>query len=251
MKSSRSRRAAPLLLLTGSVAAALALVEALVRDGMIRSTFLPAPSSVILAIPSAMADSSGPLEATIGEIALSFLIAMSIGLVLGLFMGSSAYFHNVAGTYAFLLNSTPKVVFLPLMILWFGLGLKSVVVFATLEACVPVGLLISGAVRDVDRGVLRVASSMGATRFQLQSKVVIPSSSPAIVASAQIALSFCTVGVVLAQMFFGVGGVGAVLLNDAYELQMANLYAVTLILAAMVLAIIFCTRLLSDRYFNM
>jgi ABC-type nitrate/sulfonate/bicarbonate transport system permease component len=237
------------LLLAGSAVTFLTLLEILVRSGLVRSTFVPAPSSVISALPSGLSTSAAPLATTVGEVALSFVIAMSIGLVLGLLMGTSKYFDDVAGTYAFLLNSTPKVIFLPLMILWFGLGLKSVVVFATLEACIPVALLVTGAVRDLDRDVMRVATSMGATRLQLQSKVIIPASSPAILASAQIALSLCMVGVVLAQMFFGVGGVGALLLDDAYELQIASLYAVALILAAVVVIIFFSVRLLADRYF--
>jgi ABC-type nitrate/sulfonate/bicarbonate transport system permease component len=242
------RRLSSALLLAATVVAGLGLIEALVRSGTITSSFVPAPSAVLFSLPTAASQSLGPLELTLGEVAISFAIAMALGVALGLLMGGSLYANSVAGGYAFALNSTPKVIFLPLLILWFGLGLRAVVVFGVLEASLPVSLLVAGAVRDLDRDVLRIAVSMGATRSQLQLKVVIPASAPAMLASAQVGFVFCVAGIILAQTFFGVGGIGALLLNDAYNLQIARLYAVALILATIVSAVFWSTRYLTNHY---
>jgi NitT/TauT family transport system permease protein len=222
-------------LLVATTVAGLGLIEVLVRSRVITSSFVPAPSAVLISLPVAAFQSVGPLELTIGEIAISFALAMALGVALGLLMGSSIYANSVAGGYAFVLNSTPKVIFLPLLILWFGLGLKAVVVFGVLEASLPVSLLVAGAVRDLDRDVLRIAVSMGATPSQLQLKVVL-------------GFVFCVAGVVLAQTFFGVGGIGALLLNDAYELQIARLYAVALLLATLVSVVFWSTRYVTNHY---
>jgi NitT/TauT family transport system permease protein len=235
-------------LLVATTVAGLGLIEVLVRSRVITSSFVPAPSAVLISLPVAPFQSVGPLELTIGEIAISFALAMALGVALGLLMGSSIYANSVAGGYAFVLNSTPKVIFLPLLILWFGLGLKAVVVFGVLEASLPVSLLVAGAVRDLDRDVLRIAVSMGATPSQLQLKVVLPASAPAILASTQVGFVFCVAGVVLAQTFFGVGGIGALLLNDAYELQIARLYAVALLLATLVSVVFWSTRYVTNHY---
>jgi ABC-type nitrate/sulfonate/bicarbonate transport system permease component len=236
------------VLLVASTTVVLGLTEALVRSRVITSSFVPAPSAVLISLPEAASQSLGPLELTIGEVAISFALAMALGVGLGLLMGGSLYANSVAGGYAFILNSTPKVIFLPLLILWFGLGLKAVVVFGVLEASLPVSLLVAGAVRDLDRDALRIAVSMGATRSQLQLKVVFPASAPAILASAQVGFVFCVTGVVLAQMFFGVGGIGALLLNDAYNLQIARLYAVALLLAILVSGVFWSTRYVTNHY---
>ncbi len=243
-------RVGPAALLTVSVLAGVGLLETLVRTGLIKSTFIPAPSAVLSSVPAAASGTLGPLALTLGEIGLSFALSMFLGLVLGLLMGSNRYIDSVAGGYAFLLNATPKVIFLPLLILWFGLGLRAVVVFTVFEASIPIALLAAGAVRDLDRDVVRITSSMGATWLQLQTKVILPSSAPAILASAQVGLGFCMVGVVLAQMFFGVGGVGSLLLNDAYQLRITTLYAVALLLGVITLAILLSTRYLTNRYFS-
>jgi NitT/TauT family transport system permease protein len=237
-----------LMLLAATLLAASGILEALVRGNIVDSSFIPAPSSVLASLPAAASQSFGPLELTLTEVAISFVLAMLLGVALGLLMGESAYAGSVAGSYAFVLNATPKVVFLPLLILWFGLGLKAVVVFAVLESAVPVSLLVAGAVRDLDSDVLRVASSMGATPAQIQLKVILPASAPAVLASAQVGLVFSVIGVVLAQMFFGVGGIGDLLLNYAYGLQIATLYALALLLAAIVSLAFWSLRYLTGRY---
>ncbi len=222
-------------------------LEVLVRVDGVSSLFIPAPSEVLLSLPGAISSLLAVLPETIAEVLLAFSISLVLGLTIGLLMGNLEFVYSVGNGYFSALYSTPKVIFLPLMILWFGLGLRAVAIFAILEAVLPMIIMLSAAVHDIDRDVMRVATSMGASRLQMQTKVIVPALTPAIFSAAQVGLVFSVIGVLLAQMYLGAGGIGALLLNDAYKLRIAELYAVALLFAVITIALLSSTKYLVGR----
>lgn len=214
------------------LAVALGSLQLLVSSRAVDSTFIPSPVEVAESVPAVLLGSAFPIAQTLGMIVLAFGIAMAIGLPLGLAMGGAPRFRSVANSYVSLLLSTPKIIFLPVVILWLGLGLTATLSFAALEASLPVVVLVTGAVRDLDPDMLRVGKALGATGAQMQTKVVLPAVLPSVYSAGRLCFLFSAVGVLVAQMFIGFGGIGAILINDAYELRIPHLYAMAVVLSA-------------------
>lgn len=223
--------ALPALLLASNAALIVGLLELLLDTGAVSSTFLLPPSAVIAAIPQAFVSSAVALGWTLAEIIMSFLLALGIGMAVGLSVGRIPHAYRASNDFLSALYSVPKITILPAMIIWFGLGTQSVLTFATLEAAVPIAIMISGGARGVDDSLVRVARSSGANSVQVQTKIVLPSLRHILVNCVQVGLTFSAVGVVISQMFLGTGGVGILLLNDALTLNLAHLYALSLVLA--------------------
>ena len=245
--SAWGRSSASILILFGTILTAGVTLEVLVDSRLLSSTFIPAPSSVLAAIPSAVFGSALPLAETLGEVGLAFIISLAVGVSFGLLMGESSYFYRSSSGFVSVIFSTPKVIFLPLMLVWFGLTFRAVVIFAILEAALPVALLVSGAVRDVDREIIRVGVSMGASGSQMQRKIILPALMPSMLSVMQVALVFSVIGVLLSQMYLGVGGVGAILANDAYQLRTVELYAIATFFAVIVVAILWVIRYFTGK----
>ena len=233
--------------LVGTLVVAIVAAQVVVDSRMISSTFIAAPSDVLLSIPGAASVSSVPMLDTLAEVALSFLLSLAIGITAGLLIGNFSLLYRTSNGVLTALYSVPKITILPAMVLWLGLGTNSVVSFATLESCIPITLLVTGAVRGFDERLVVVAKAIGATPVQIQTKVMLPGMRPQLLASIQIGLVFSVIGVILAQMFLGAGGVGTLLLNDAYELQVSQLYAVSILFALVVVAILTAFRVALER----
>ncbi len=236
------------LFLLATVGFVLAVLEYLIDARIVTSSFAEAPSDVFLAMPAALTASFMPIVETLAEVAASFSLAMLIGVALGLSLGGVPTAYKASSGILTALYSIPKITILPAMILWVGLGPSAVVSFATLEACIPMTLILASAVRDFDPRLILVGKALGATPFQIQRMVVIPGLRSQLLASIQIGLVFSFLGVILAQMFLGFGGVGSLLLNDAYQLRIAQLYAISTIFALLVVAFLSITRLVLDRF---
>lgn len=239
---------APALVLGVSILSVALAVEFLADSGLVSSTFVPAPSAVSLALPEALSKSAGVMGETFGEIGVAFGLSLVFGVALGLLMGNVKYAESTLGGYVAAIYSTPKIVVLPLLLVWFGLGTHTVVFFAMLEAAFPIAMLISSAVRDLDKNMLLVGRSMGASKSQLQTMVVLPALAPTVRSAVRLGLVFSTTGAILAQMYLGFGGVGTLLSDDAYQLRIPELYALAFTFALLVLAMLWMIDLLLSRY---
>lgn len=234
-------------ILASTVVVAIVVVQLVVDGKIISSTFIAAPSDVLLSLPGAASVSSVPILETLVEVAVAFLLSLAIGVTAGLLIGNFSLLYRTSNGFLTALYSIPKITILPAMVLWLGLGTNSVICFAVLESCIPIAVLVAGAVKGFDERLVVIAKAIGATPVQIQTKVMLPGLRPQLLASIQIGVVFSTIGVILAQMFLGAGGVGTLLLNDAYELQVAQLYAVTIVFALVVVAILAFCRVALER----
>src|SRR5260370_15659855 len=105
----------------------------------------------------------------------------------------------------------PKILVLPWIMLSLGFGATPAVVYATIHGAFPILVLVTGAVRDVDRNLVTVARAFGARRGQLYWKVVLPAIVPTVLAGMRLGIVFCLLGVLVVAMFAGGRGLGSVL----------------------------------------
>ena len=120
-------------------------------------------------------------------LALALAAGLGLGVGAGLMIGGVRHLHDVLNPFVVALYALPKILVLPWILLAFGLAATPAVVYGVLQGFFPVCLLVAGGVRDIDRGPLLVARSMGATSWQIYRKVVLPMVLPAVLAGMRLA----------------------------------------------------------------
>jgi ABC-type nitrate/sulfonate/bicarbonate transport system permease component len=148
------------------------------------------------------------LEITALEVAVAFAIGGSAGLVIGL--GGAMLPRGRESLYPVLvtLSSVPVFILFPLFVVWFGIGPPSKYAFGAVYAFFPVVLNSFAAVRGVDRQLLMKARALGASRWQIYIKVVLPAALPTIVVGLRIGVTYGFIGVVATEMIASYHGIG-------------------------------------------
>ena len=236
----------PLLQLL-SVAACLALMEGAARTGLVNSLFVPAPSEAARAFLGFRGEMVPRLGQTLGKTLVAYVLAVGIGVSLGVLIGSLRYLYDVFNPFLVMLYGVPKILVLPWILLIFGIGATPAIVYATLHGVFPIMLLVMGGVRDVDRVLITVARSMGATTGQVYRKVVLPAILPAVLAGMRLGIIFSLLGVLVVEMFAGIGGMGYILLTLSTAFRAADLFAATALVSALSIAIVLGLESLNKR----
>ncbi len=210
------------------VPAILVLVwECVSRAGWVTPLVLPAPSAVAVrwwaylrpTHPLASADGSlflwmvsGELPrdivASLTRIALGFLIGAGLALPLGLFMGGSRLGYELLNPVLQILRPIPPIAYVPLAILWFGLGNPPALFLISLGAFFPVLMNTIAGVRFVDAIYLRAARNLGAGSWTLFRRVVIPAAMPHILTGIRVGIGVAFIVVIVAEMIAVNSGLG-------------------------------------------
>jgi NitT/TauT family transport system permease protein len=147
-------------------------------------------------------------SASLHRVVSGFLIGAGLALPLGLFMGASDNVYKLFNPLIQVLRPIPPIAFIPLAILWFGLGNPPAVFLITIGAFFPVLMNTIAGVRHVDAIYIRAAESLGANRRTLFLRVMLPASSPYILAGARIGMGTAFIVVIVAEMIAVNSGLG-------------------------------------------
>jgi NitT/TauT family transport system permease protein len=193
-----------------SVVAAMAIWEAFWEAGRISPLFFTGPSAVVKRF--AIEWTEGRLKQDIAYSGLNFVIgvgmAIAAGVMLGVVIGWYRRLAMVFEPFLTALYSTPRVALIPLILIWFGIGMWSKVFIVFINAFFPVLVNTIGGVRAIDADLLRAARAFRASDWQIFTTVVIPGSVPFILTGVRQAVALGLIGVVVGEMFGGSEGVG-------------------------------------------
>jgi ABC-type nitrate/sulfonate/bicarbonate transport system permease component len=188
-----------------------------------------------------------PLGVSASAFAIGLSIATAIGLPLGVLLGRSVTLNAMFDPFITAFNATPRLVFLPLLLLWFGLGLWSKVVIVFIGALFPILINTYEGVRNADRVLINVVRSFGATEWGIARLVVVPNSLPYIVVGLRLAIGRAVLGVVVAEFFGSEDGLGVVMVRAASRFQVDVVFAGLIVFAALSLLMTGLVKLLEDR----
>jgi len=195
--------------------------------------FLSYPTAIIAAVPDMLA--TGELQKAFGSSVLALSIglaaAITFGVLLGLLMGRYRFVDQLLEVQINSLYATPNVALIPLLILWFGLGLLSKVVIIFLAAFFPIIVNTYSGVRNVSRGLVEVALAEGANEAQIFTKIVIPASLPFIATGIRLAMGRAVVGMVVAELFTAVAGLGGAIIVYGNAFKTDKLFVIIIVLA--------------------
>ena len=130
-------------------------------------------------------------------------------------------------------NATPRLVFLPLVMLWLGLGLWSKVVIVFIGALFPILINTYEGVRNADRTLINVVRSFGASEWDVARLVVVPNAMPYIIAGLRLAIGRAVLGVVVAEFFGSESGLGVMMVQAAGRYQVDIVFCGLIVFAAL------------------
>ena len=181
---------------------AAAAYEATARSGLFPPALLPTLPAVARALVATTLDGTMPLHAlhTLYRVAAGLALAVAIGLPLGILMGRFAAIEGFVLPLASALMPIPSLAWVPVFILWFGLGDTVSILIVFYAALFPMLLNTWSGVRAVNPLWLRAAQAMGADERKLFWKVIMPGASPFIIAGLRQALLRAFIAVIGAEM---------------------------------------------------
>jgi NitT/TauT family transport system permease protein len=215
-----------------SVIAFVGLWEVASRLEWIRPLFFSSPSEIAVTAFREMStgDFWYDVQVSMTAFVVGFTLAILLSIPLGLMFGWFRPLGHFFDPWLRFFYSTPRITYIPLLVLWFGLGLQSKIalVFAGPFITILVGTLEG--VRTVPTSYLDVARSFGAGRVQFFKSVLLPATVPFILASMRLALGIAIVAIVLGEMYASQAGIGHMLMQAANNLQANRVLFAVLIL---------------------
>jgi NitT/TauT family transport system permease protein len=194
---------------TIAIAALLAAAwEAVVRFGLVNRIILAAPSDIVLAAASDGGIFLRAFATTLAEIAAAVAIAWTLGVAIGIMVGSSRLLAAATAPVLSSIFAIPLIVLYPLLMAWLGIGPLSKVVFGAFSGFFPIALNTIDGVRAIEPRYLALARSIGATRLQTYGRVIFPLALPAMVSGLRVGTGLVVIGVLVTEMLASLGGVG-------------------------------------------
>ena len=188
-----------------------------------------------------------PLGVSATAFAIGLALAIAAGLPLGILLGRSTTLNAMFDPFVTAFNATPRLVFLPLLMLWLGIGLWSKVAVVFLGALFPLLINTHEGVRNADKLLINVVRSFGASGWDVARLVVIPNSLPFIVAGLRLAIGRAILGVVVAEFFGAQNGLGVVMVRAASSFDVNVVFAGLIVFAALSLAMTGLVKLIEGR----
>lgn len=164
---------------------------------------------------------------------VGFVLAALFGIALGVTMGGIPLVGRVLDPYAYALTATPRVAFIPLIIVLLGLGFEAKTTIVFLGAAMPILLNTYVGVAQAEPELVEMARSAGAGRLQQFTGILLPSALPDIVGGLRLGASIGLINTVVAELYTAVQGLGGLLAIYGNTFQMAHYFAVILVLATL------------------
>ena len=195
---------------------------------------------------------------TSGEIAFHFYVSASefiiglglsiaVGLPVGLVMGRVNTLNAMFDPFVTAFNATPRLVFLPLVVLWFGFGIWPTVVIVFIGALFPLLINTYEGVKNVDRVLVNVVRSFGANEWQLMKIVVLPNAMPYVIAGLRLAIGRAILGVVVGEFFGANQGVGYLMAAAAGNYVVDVVFAGLILFMGLSLVMTLAVKKLENR----
>jgi ABC-type nitrate/sulfonate/bicarbonate transport system permease component len=170
------------------------------------------------------------LWVTFGEVAVAMVIGGLAGLAVGLALGANPFLSNAFERFLYYLGPTPKIIFFPLMIMWFGVGPGSKVAMGTISCFFPVVLNVAAGVRQIDSVLIRVGRSFRVSAWQMVTKIYLPALREPIVNGARLGLGVAVIGTLLAETKLSNQGLGYLIIHAYTIFDMPRMYALLILL---------------------
>lgn len=192
------------------------------------------------------------LGATLWETVVSFLLSTVLGTAIAVILWWSETVRRVLEPYLIVLNSLPKVALGPLIIIWVGAGRTAIVTMALMICLIITVISALTGFMSVDEEKIQLMRSMGANKFQILSKLILPANIPNILSILKINVGLSWVGTIMGEYLVSREGIGYLLVYGSQVFKLDLVMASTLLLCvlatAMYLVVALAEKLISRFY---
>ena len=233
VRPSRMKQYEPLMIGTTSVIVVLVIWQLVANARYFPVLFLPGPIDIAEAFVKLFQEGEIWIDiATSGqELIIGYVMAIVFGLSIGLLMGWYTRFQYALDPFVNFFYSTPRIVLLPLFIIWFGIDMPSKIAVIFLGALFPIIINTMAGVRNTEAALVRVAKSFGASDALLFRRVVLPGAVPFILTGFRLGVGHALVGVVVGELVAARHGVGQLIAIAGETFQTPKLFAGVVIIA--------------------
>lgn len=218
----------------GALAAFLGIWEIASRTGLVPELFASSPSLIAAKFVEMVGDGSiwPHVAATASVAAAGFGLAVAIGVPIGILMGRSELINATVEPFVAALYASPQVAFLPLLIIWLGIGFTSKVALVFIGSVIIMIINTETGVSQVDPRLVETARSFTASERQVLTKIVLPAAMPIILAGMRLAIGRALVMVVVAEIYASNRGLGYLIFQAGGLYDTAQVFVGVGILAA-------------------
>ena len=181
------------------------------------------------------------------EYSLGLVLAIVVGIPLGLASGWYRRLSYAAEPFLSGLNATPQIAFLPLIMIWVGLGLAAKLLIIFMLAVLPIAISAQAAVRTTDPRLLKVAASFSASEWQVFRSIILPSAVPYLLAGLRLAVGRAMIGIVVGEIFGSDLGIGAMINRSGSRFQTDKVFVGVLVIAAVGMLLAELVRFVEQR----
>ena len=222
-------RASPFVLM-----ASIALLWELVCRVFEVSEFVfPAPSAIWARLVEFHTVIAAHAWRTFWVTMVGFALAIVVGVLMGFIIGSSRLAYTAMYPLMTAFNALPKAAFVPILVVWFGIGVGPAVLTAFLISFFPITVNIATGLATLEPELEDVLRVLGAKRWDVLTKIGLPRSMPYFFASLKVAITLAFVGTTVSEMMAANEGIGYMLVSAGASMQMALAFAGLLVVGVM------------------
>lgn len=214
------------------ILAVLVIWEAVAASGLLYRDVVPRLPIIGAAIWKLLStrDFYWHLWVTSYEIGIGLALGGVSGLVVGLVLGGNKLLSRAFEAYLYYLGPTPKIIFFPVMIMWFGVGSGSKVAMGALSCFFPIALSTAAGMRQIDPVLIRVGRSFRLNAWQMATKIYLPAMRAPIVNGVRLGLGVAIIGTLLAELKLSNRGIGFLIIQAYSLFDMPRMYAMLIVL---------------------
>ena len=215
MNGGMQNRTIRLLIGLGSIVLMLVVWEGSANLRFIDVRFSSSPTRIVtsgfemLGSPEFFYDAGSSLA----KFAWGMLLACAVGIPVGIAMGRNRRLRLTIDPIVMVFYSVPSTIFLPLIILWFGIDISAYAILVFIGAVFPILVNSMAGIRQVDELLVRAARSFGANEFDLFCLVLVPFALPFVMAGVRLGLGRGLMAVILGEMYFSIAGIGHLIMR--------------------------------------
>ena len=213
------------------VIAVLVLWEAVSASGLLFRDVVPSLGAISRALVKLLGTSEfySHLATSAGEVGAGLAIGAILGLATGIALGANRFFAHAYEALIHYLGPTPKIIFFPVMIMWFGVGAGSKIAMAAISCFFPIAISAVAGVRAIDDVLIRVGRSFRAGPWQMAIKILLPAMRAPILNGLRLGLGVAIIGTLLAETKLSNRGVGHLIIQAYATFDMPRMYALLVV----------------------
>lgn len=232
----------------------IAVWEVCAQNGIINDFIFSSPSRIVKCFVSMCADGSlfRHVWVTLYETFISFFLVIGIGLTAAVLMWLSRSFSKIIEPYIVVLNSLPKSALAPILIVWLGNNIRTIIISAISVAVFGTILTLYTGFMEMDADKIKLIKTLGGTRFHVLTKVLIPGNLAVILNTMKVNMGLSLVGVIIGEFLAANEGLGYLIIygSQVFKLDWVMLSIIILCMMATLLYqfINILEKVLSKRY---